>query len=72
MAEGGDLVSGMEKKGSRGAQEVAPGSPSTSSASAASARSDGRDVGRALRTVYDRALEESIPKEMLDLLGKLD
>lgn len=30
------------------------------------------DVGRALRSVYDRALNEDIPDDFLDLLGKLD
>jgi hypothetical protein len=29
------------------------------------------DVGRALRTVYDDTLRESVPNEFLDLLGKL-
>jgi hypothetical protein len=29
------------------------------------------DVGKALRSVYDGALNEDIPPEMLDLLGKL-
>jgi hypothetical protein len=29
------------------------------------------DVGRALRTVYDDTLRESVPDEFLDLLGKL-
>jgi hypothetical protein len=29
------------------------------------------EVGSALRSVYDRALAEDIPPEMLDLLGKL-
>ena len=29
-------------------------------------------VGRALRTVYDDTLREDIPKDFLDLLGKLD
>lgn len=28
-------------------------------------------VGHALRSVYEKAVEESIPQEMLDLLGKL-
>lgn len=65
------MVSGTEKKGSRGTGEGAPDSPPASSASQGKG-GDGRDVGRALRTVYDHALEESIPKEMLDLLGKLD
>lgn len=30
------------------------------------------DVGTALRSVYQRTVEEDIPPEMLDLLGKLD
>ena len=29
------------------------------------------DVGRALRTVYDTTLREDVPKDFLDLLGKL-
>jgi hypothetical protein len=35
-------------------------------------RSAGGDLGQALRKVYDHALNEDIPPEMLDLLGKLD
>ena len=30
------------------------------------------NVGRALRTAYDDMLRESVPKDFLDLLGKLD
>lgn len=33
-------------------------------------RSD-RDVGAALRTVYQKTVEEKVPDEFLDLLGKL-
>jgi hypothetical protein len=29
------------------------------------------DVGNALKTVYQRTIDEEIPPEMLDLLGKL-
>lgn len=29
------------------------------------------ELGKALRTVYQRTVEEDIPPEMLDLLGKL-
>ena len=29
-------------------------------------------IGRALRTVYDDTLREDVPKDFLDLLGKLD
>lgn len=35
------------------------------------AESANRDIGRALRTVYEKAVEEDVPQEMLDLLGKL-
>ena len=31
-----------------------------------------RDMGAALRTVYQKAIEEAVPDEMLDLLGKLN
>jgi hypothetical protein len=34
-------------------------------------RAPGGDVGNALRSVYDDTLKETIPPEMLDLLGKL-
>jgi Anti-sigma factor NepR len=34
-------------------------------------RTPATEVGEALRSVYDRALAEDIPPEMLDLLGKL-
>lgn len=30
------------------------------------------DVGDALKSAYQRTLDEDIPPEMLDLLGKLD
>jgi hypothetical protein len=36
-----------------------------------SKRPRGREVGKALRSVYDDALKEDIPAAMLDLLGKL-
>jgi hypothetical protein len=31
-----------------------------------------KDMGAALRTVYQKAVEEAVPDEMLDLLGKLN
>jgi hypothetical protein len=30
------------------------------------------DLGRALRSVYDNALREEVPRDFLDLLGRLD
>lgn len=37
-----------------------------------SSSKEGTEVSNALRTVYQRAVEEDIPAEMLDLLRKLD
>ncbi|KEQ52508.1 hypothetical protein BV95_03224 [Sphingobium chlorophenolicum] len=37
-----------------------------------SAAKDDGQVANALRSVYQRAVEEDIPAEMLDLLSKLD
>ena len=39
---------------------------------AAKVQSKDRDMGAALRTVYQKTVDEAIPPEMLDLLGKLD
>ncbi|MBC2776982.1 hypothetical protein H6P80_05035 [Parasphingopyxis sp. GrpM-11] len=33
---------------------------------------DADDIGDALRSVYDDAVKEDIPSEMLELLGKLN
>jgi len=35
-------------------------------------RKPGQDVGHVLKSVYQHAIEEAIPAEMLDLLNKLD
>lgn len=34
-------------------------------------RTSGNDLGKALRTIYDEAVQEDVPSELLDLLGKL-
>ena len=34
-------------------------------------RGDSPEVGQALRSVYQRTVEEDIPPDLLDLLGKL-
>lgn len=59
--------------------ELRSGDESSKKPGAASATETGakvqskdRDMGAALRTVYQRTVEEAIPPEMLDLLGKLD
>ena len=40
-------------------------------ARAAKVQSKDRDMGAALRSVYQKTVDETIPPEMLDLLGKL-
>ncbi len=35
------------------------------------ARTKAGDVGKALRSVYDNTLREDVPRDFLDLLGKL-
>lgn len=63
------LPSGDDFKGKapveRGSNAASGGRPGTKSG-------NDRDMGVALRKVYQRAVEEAIPPEMLDLLGKLD
>ncbi|WP_093083056.1 NepR family anti-sigma factor [Sphingobium sp. AP50] len=45
--------------------------PSKRRAAAPAAKEDAH-VSQVLRTVYERAVNEDIPSEMLDLLNKLD
>ena len=64
--EGDERLSGTSKgKGDRDSSGA--GHPSKKD------RKDRRGtVGRALRTAYDDMLREDVPKDFLDLLGKLD
>jgi hypothetical protein len=55
---GGRLVSNAKRKTDR--KVVKPGGTAPEG-----------DVGQALRAAYDRTVGESVPQEMLDLLGKL-
>lgn len=56
---GGMLVSNAKRKTERRTAQPAPG------------KNADQNLGNALRSVYERAVEEDIPQEMLDLLGKL-
>ncbi|WP_235532942.1 NepR family anti-sigma factor [Sphingomonas sp. Leaf412] len=38
----------------------------------AAAQSKNRDMGSALRSVYNNTVEETVPDDLLSLLGKLD
>ena len=40
--------------------------------SAAKVQTKDRDMGAALRSVYQKTVEESVPADLLALLGKLD
>ncbi|MEO5867209.1 MAG: NepR family anti-sigma factor [Sphingomonas sp.] len=44
----------------------------SSATRAAKTQTKDRDMGAALRTVYQRTVDEAIPADLLDLLGKLD
>jgi len=77
------LVSSMTERGTSDGGEDGVSTPSETltktRAKTASASTKRRDRGKeeghvseALRTVYQRAIDEDIPSEMLDLLKKLD
>ena len=64
---GGDerLSGNSTASGNRGKPQSGPVDPK-------SRKTKSGNVGRALRTAYDDMLRESVPKDFLDLLGKLD
>lgn len=64
-ARGDERLSGSNRGDARG-RGKSSGGASPSKADKAS------PVGRALRTVYDDTLRESVPDDFLDLLRKLD
>lgn len=57
------MASTDKKAGLKTAKPVGSDNPRT--------RSDERDVGTALRAAYQQAVDEKIPADLLDLLGKL-
>jgi hypothetical protein len=74
--EGCGILTFRDDRGSRDQKSASdPATPSRSKAKAGERRTrrraPGGEVGNALRTAYDDTLKESIPPEMLDLLGKL-
>lgn len=62
------------RSGDNSSDQTPDARPPKSKLEAASAtpRPGDRDMGVALRKVYQHTVEEAIPAEMLDLLGKLD
>ncbi|HUD94191.1 NepR family anti-sigma factor [Sphingobium sp.] len=69
-SKGQILVSSTTERRSAGASEKGAKSPSRKTR-AAKTKEEGQ-VSQVLRTVYQRAVDEDIPAEMLDLLSKLD
>lgn len=57
--------------GHGGGEAAAPAPPTQKTPEPNRRRRPPNDVGDALKAAYDRALDEDIPPEMLDLLGKL-
>jgi hypothetical protein len=61
--------------GQKGGERDGSGNPRRSSRSPHSDKKGKKqrstDLGRALRSVYDDTLRESVPDEFIDLLGKL-
>lgn len=49
----------------------APAKPVKKSGGTAVQHKD-RDMGAALRSIYQKTIDESVPDEMISLLGKLD
>jgi hypothetical protein len=66
--EGDESLTGSSKIGSRGTGDRNKPRKRVARRKAG----DANDVGRALRSVYDTTLREDVPKDFLDLLGKLD
>jgi len=69
-ARGDEELSGKTKGGpSGGAEEKAVHGKSPDEKKGRKQRAS--DIGRALRTIYDDTLRESVPDDFSDLLGKL-
>ena len=69
-ARGDERLSGSQKSQSQGAgKDKRP--RATGDGDKKGRKHRGSDVGRALRSVYDDTLRESVPDDFLDLLGKL-
>jgi hypothetical protein len=62
---------GRDQSGSASVAKTPAGAKAKTGERRVRSRAPGGEVGLALRTVYDDTLKESIPPEMLDLLGKL-
>ena len=71
--EGDERLSESKPKSNSGKSRVGkPGASNGDERRPGAPRKNQGDVGRVLRSVYDTTLNENIPDDFLDLLGKLD
>ena len=68
-ARGDERLSVKDKDGFRRGAETA--TKKKASGEKKSSKQKASDIGRALRTIYDDTLRESVPDDFSDLLGKL-
>lgn len=61
----------IQQEGVRGTTSDARANGRTTGRPAQSDEAKDRQMGTALRSVYQRTVEEQIPDDLLDLLGKL-
>lgn len=65
MTEGADELAAQRKEAER------PNVRRPSAGKRPQTSSDTKELGNALRSIYDETVSEDIPTELLDLLGKL-
>lgn len=53
-------------------EKEAPKKPIKAKGGGTAVQSKDRDMGAALRSIYQKTIDESVPDEMLSLLNKLD
>lgn len=71
--EGDERLSEVRRKSKSGSSRAKNGAGSSGGERRPGApRKNQGDVGKVLRSVYDTTLNEDIPDDFLDLLGKLD
>jgi hypothetical protein len=69
--EGDEELSAKKRSETEGAANSRRSRKSASSSGRGDARGRKNDLGRALRSVYDDTLRESVPDDILNIIGKL-
>jgi hypothetical protein len=68
----GGLSLSAKKRGKTDGAEDSKASQSSSASEGKNRKQRSGDLGRALRTIYDDTLRESVPEDFLSLISKLD